>query len=181
LKIYTKTGDKGQTSLLTGKRVAKSHPRLEAYGTIDELNSFVGLLASYKISENDLAFLENIQHNLFNIGALLAMDEKRPQFKIKDIEENDILEIEKEMDIISNLLPRLTSFILPGGSQSIATAHVCRAICRRAERICVHLSENEDIDSNLIIYINRLSDYFFLLSRKIAHENKIEIPCWPKK
>jgi cob(I)alamin adenosyltransferase len=180
VKIYTKTGDKGQTSLLTGKRVAKFHPRIEAYGTVDELNSFIGLLAAYDLSQGDKHVLQKIQNNLFNIGALLAMDVKRPEFKIEDISEADIRQLELEMDKMTDVLPDLKSFIIPGGSQSIATAHVCRTICRRAERFCIHLSENDPVDSNIIIYLNRLSDYFFVLARKIAFDNQIEIPIWKK-
>jgi cob(I)alamin adenosyltransferase len=181
VKIYTKTGDKGQTSLLTGKRVAKSHPRIEAYGTIDELNSFVGLLGAYEICQTDKLVLEKIQYNLFNIGALLAMEIKKPEFKIKDISDADISLLEIEMDKMTEILPKLKSFIIPGGSQSVATAHVCRSICRRAERICIHLSEHDLVDSTIIVYLNRLSDYFFMLARKIAFENKIEIPTWPER
>jgi cob(I)alamin adenosyltransferase len=178
LKIYTKTGDKGQTSLLTGKRVEKYHPRIEAYGTIDELNSFIGLLGAYDIAESDKLFLQNIQRKLFITGSLLAMDEKKEGHGLEDVKDSDIIEVEQEMDRLSEILPKLKLFIIPGGSHAIATAHVCRTICRRAERICVYLSENGHVDSNILIYLNRLSDYFFMLSRKIAFDQKITPPIW---
>jgi cob(I)alamin adenosyltransferase len=181
VKIYTKTGDKGQTSLLTGKRVEKYHPRIEAYGTIDELNSFIGLLEAYDIDGPDKLFLQNIQRKLFVAGSLLAMDEKNEGFAIEEITDNDILEIEQEIDRLTDILPKLKLFIIPGGSHAVATAHVCRTICRRAERICVYLSENGNVDTNILIYLNRLSDYFFMLSRKIAFDQKIALPVWPKK
>jgi cob(I)alamin adenosyltransferase len=178
MKIYTKTGDKGKTSLLTGKRVSKNHPRIEAYGSIDELNSFIGLLRSNALNANDSLFLEQIQNNLFSIGSLLAMDEKRPEFGLKEINPFDIQQIENEIDEITLLLPKLKSFIIPGGSQAIASCHVCRSVCRRAERHCIQLDEFEAVEPNIIIYLNRLSDYFFMLARKVAFENKIKLPEW---
>jgi cob(I)alamin adenosyltransferase len=178
MRIYTKTGDKGETSLLTGKRVPKFHPRIDAYGTVDELNSFIGLLRSYSINNEDNLILEKIQNLLFTLGSLLAMDEKRPEYGIKEVSPDDIHILEIEMDKMETLLPKLKSFIIPGGNQTIATCHVCRSVCRRAERLCTQLSENEFVDINILIYLNRLSDYFFMLARKIAFDNKIEIPTW---
>jgi cob(I)alamin adenosyltransferase len=178
MKIYTKTGDKGTTSLLSGDRVPKYDERIEAYGTIDELNSFVGLLRSGNFNDEDKAFLIKIQHHLFNIGSLLALGDKEVKFKMPEISKKDILEIEQEMDKIDSHLPKLKSFVLPGGEQSVAYCHVCRSICRRAERLIVKLSSTHKINETLIKYINRLSDYFFLLSRKIASEKGFEEIKW---
>jgi len=178
MKIYTKTGDKGKTSLLSGKRVPKYHKRIEAYGTVDELNSFIGLLRSYELDNETNDVLESVQNQLFIIGSSLAMDEKRPEFKLPEINMGDIETLEAEMDKIENLLPKLKSFIIPGGSQSIAVCHVCRSVCRRAERLIIELSDNEQIDELIVIYMNRLSDYFFMLARKVAFDNKIELPIW---
>ncbi len=178
MKIYTKTGDKGNTSLLSGERVPKYHDRIEAYGTIDELNSFVGLLRSANLQKEDNEFLIKIQHHLFNIGSLLALGDKKVKFQMPEITEKDILEIEQEMDKIDNQLPPLKSFVLPGGEQSVAYCHVCRTICRRAERLIVRISIEHSINEQLTKYINRLSDYFFLLSRKIANEKSFEEIKW---
>ncbi len=178
MKIYTKTGDKGQTSLLSGERVAKYHERIEAYGTIDELNSFVGLLRSGELNKDDKLFLIKIQKKLFNIGSNLAMGKKKSSFKPPILKENDIALLEKEMDKIDSLLPKLTNFILPGGSQSVAYSHLCRSICRRAERLIVKLADETEIDVNIVKFINRLSDYFFLLSRKIAFDYHVEETIW---
>jgi cob(I)alamin adenosyltransferase len=180
MKIYTKTGDKGKTSLLSGNRVAKYHLRIQAYGTVDELNSFIGLLRSNLIKESDVQILALVQNQLFNVGSSLAMDEKRSGLSLPEIVVEDIERLEIEMDLIDSFLPKLKDFIIPGGSQSISLAHVCRSICRRAERLCVELSDNDQVDELIIIYLNRLSDYFFMLSRKIAFENNIEMPIWKK-
>jgi len=178
MKIYTKTGDKGKTSLLSGKRVSKYHPRIEAYGTVDELNSFIGLLRASDLEKHSDFILENIQNQLFAIGSLLAIDEKNPKFSLPEISSSDVEMLELEMDRIESALPKLKSFIIPGGSQSIASCHVCRSVCRRAERLIIELSDNEQVHENIIIYMNRLSDYFFMLSRKIAFDNNIEMPIW---
>ncbi len=178
MKIYTKTGDKGKTSLLSGKRVSKYHPRIEAYGTVDELNSFIGLLRASDLEKHSDFILENIQNQLFAIGSLLAIDEKNPKFSLPEISSSDVEMLELEMDRIESALPKLKSFIIPGGSQSIAFCHVCRSVCRRAERLIIELSDNEQVSENIIIYMNRLSDYFFMLSRKIAFDNNIEMPIW---
>jgi cob(I)alamin adenosyltransferase len=178
MKIYTKTGDKGKTSLLSGKRVSKFHPRIGAYGTVDELNSFIGLLRAFELDKINDNLLENVQNKLFVIGSCLAMDEKHPEFAIPEITVVDIEMLELEMDRIEAKLPKLKSFIIPGGSQSIAVCHVCRSVCRRAERLITELADNEQVDELIIIYMNRLSDYFFMLARKIGFDNHIEMPVW---
>ncbi len=178
MKIYTKTGDKGQTSLISGERVAKFDDRIEAYGTVDELNSFVGLLSSTNLKKSDTLFLVIIQNKLFNIGSQLAMGKKKVSFKLPELKEEDIILLEKEMDKIDVQLPKLTNFVLPGGNQAVAYSHVCRSICRRTERLIVKLANETDIDDNIIKFINRLSDYFFLLSRKIAFDFKVNEVVW---
>jgi cob(I)alamin adenosyltransferase len=167
MKIYTKTGDKGKTSLLTGKRVPKHHPRIEAYGTIDELNSFIGLLRAYDFSHGDKEVLTKIQNLLFNIGSNLGMDEKSTDFSLPEVTEQNIKKLELEMDRMDEILPKLNEFIIPGGGKAVALSHVCRSICRRAERLCIQLSESEDVDDLIIIYLNRLSDYFLYLPEKL--------------
>ncbi|MBN1250664.1 MAG: cob(I)yrinic acid a,c-diamide adenosyltransferase [Bacteroidales bacterium] len=178
MKIYTKTGDSGKTSLLSGERVSKYNMRIEAYGTVDELNSFVGYLRSSEIKKEDVSFLIKIQNYLFNIGSFLAMSKVNPKIKIKQITDENIEELENEMDKIELNLPKLTNFILPGGNQAVSLSHICRSICRRTERLCVQLSENEIIDEKIIVFFNRLSDYFFVLSRKITVDYKIEEIVW---
>lgn len=178
MKIYTKTGDKGQTSLLSGKRVSKNYIRIEAYGTIDELNSFVGLIRSFDIDETTKGNLIFIQNCLFSIGSCLATDEKKHNLKNSEISEKDIEFLEKEMDKIEEQLPKMKNFILPGGHQTVAITHICRTVCRRAERIIVELSEKEKIEDVIIMFINRLSDYFFMLSRKFMKDFNVEEVTW---
>ncbi len=178
MKIYTKTGDKGTTSLLSGDRVPKYDDRIEAYGTIDELNSFVGLLRSGNLKSEDKDFLIKIQNNLFNIGSILALGDKEVKFKMPEITQKDVEQLEKEMDKIDENLPKLKNFVLPGGEQTTAYCHVCRSICRRSERLIVKLTEKYAVNDTLIRYINRLSDYFFLLSRKVAQDNGFTEKTW---
>jgi len=178
MKIYTKTGDKGTTSLLSGERVEKFNLRISTYGTVDELNSFVGYLRSSEIKKEDVEFLIKIQNKLFNLGALLATVNKNKNLKISEISDNDIKTLENEMDKIEINLPNLTSFVLPGGNQAVSLGHVCRSICRRAERLCVQLSKTETIEEKLIMYLNRLSDYFFVLSRKITYDFNVDEIIW---
>jgi len=178
MKIYTKTGDKGQTSLLSGERVTKYNDRIEAYGTIDELNSFVGLLHSGELNKDDKLFLIKIQNKLFNLGSNLAMGKKKSSLKLPGLNEEDIILLENEMDKIETTIPKLNNFVLPGGNQSVAYCHVCRSICRRAERLIVKLANETEINENIIKFTNRLSDYFFLLSRKITVDFKIEEIIW---
>ena len=168
MKIYTKGGDKGETSLYGGRRVSKDNIRIEAYGTLDELNSFIGLLAS-NASEADGAFLLKIQNILFDCGSTLAADPIK-NLNVPNLGEDDILKVENEIDNLSSQLEPLRTFILPGGSTEISYAHICRTICRRAERRVVTLSADEKVDPLIIKYLNRLSDYFFVLSRKIARD-----------
>lgn len=181
MKIYTKRGDMGKTSLLSGERVAKYDERIEAYGTIDELNSFVGLLRAGELSKTDGLFLINIQNKLFNLGANLAVVDIKSNLKLPDLAEEDVVLLETEMDTIEEVVPKLKNFVLPGGNQTVAYCHVCRSICRRAERLIVKLSASVDVDGQIIKYINRLSDYFFQLSRKIAFDLDIEEEIWNSK
>lgn len=169
MKIYTKTGDDGKTGLIGGTRVPKNDNRIEAYGTVDELNSFLGLLASYNLLKTEKYFLEKIQHRLFAIGSYLATDTTKTGVnEVSIIHENDIFEIEKEIDKLNENLPKLTNFILPGGSIEGSTCHICRTVSRRAERRILSLTDMYVIDIEIIKYINRLSDYFFILSRHIT-------------
>lgn len=182
-KIYTKTGDLGKTSLIGGTKVAKSHLRIESYGTIDELNSYIGLVNDQLADENSKKILREIQDRLFTIGSSLACDpEKEPKMKIPDLHEEDIYLLEKEIDRMNDSLPEMKSFILPGGHVAISTTHIARCVCRRAERICVHLQlENMFVEPLVIKYLNRLSDYLFVLARYTGHLLQVnEIPWKPR-
>ena len=182
-KIYTKTGDLGKTSLIGGTKVPKSHLRIESYGTIDELNSYIGLVSDLISDSNSKIILKEIQDRLFTIGSSLACDpDKEPLMKIPDLKEKDIELLENEIDRMNEELPAMKSFILPGGHQAISTIHVARCVCRRAERLCVNMQEHElFVDPLVIKYINRLSDYLFVLSRYIGHLlNVEEIPWKPR-
>ncbi len=177
MKIYTKTGDKGKTSLLSGEKVKKHNIRLNAYGSVDELNSFIGYLISLNINKKHKEFLTDVQHKLFNLGALLAV-KKDVNFKIPEITDKDIQALETEIDRLNKGIPPLKEFILPGGSAETAQCHICRSVCRRAERTVSELSEKEKIQELLLIYLNRLSDYFFVLARKISQEKEIKETVW---
>lgn len=166
-KIYTKTGDKGKTSLVGGTRVAKAHIRLEAYGTVDELNSFVGLLSCTIDEDVDKEMLLYIQHRLFTIGSHLATETETMDVKPASIiSDEDIQKLERRMDEIDSELPKINQFILPGGSESAARANLCRTVCRRAERCIYRVKEEYPVGDNIMMFINRLSDFFFLLGRK---------------
>lgn len=178
MKIYTKTGDKGQTGLIGGTRVSKDNARLEAYGTVDELNSQIGLLCTFTIENLSLDFLEIMQHNLFVIGSYLATDQEKTSASSFLISEEKILQVEHEIDRLNEQLPELTSFILPGGSIAAANAHICRTISRRAERKIVTLSKEHNVDIQIIKYINRLSDYLFTLARYINNREGIAEKSW---
>jgi cob(I)alamin adenosyltransferase len=170
-KIYTKTGDTGKTSLIGGTKVPKSHIRIQAYGTVDELNAFTGLLKDQLSEVHSRELLQEVQDRLFTIGSSLACDpDKEIAMKIPDLRESDILLLENEIDQMNAKLPEMKSFILPGGHVTVSTAHICRTICRRAERLIVELDQKEHLGQPLIIkYLNRLSDYFFVLARWIGH------------
>ncbi|MGN8071901.1 cob(I)yrinic acid a,c-diamide adenosyltransferase [Mucilaginibacter sp. SG564] len=178
MKIYTKTGDKGFTSLIGGTRVAKHHIRIESYGTVDELNSYIGLIRDQEISDHDKDILKQIQDRLFTIGSSLAADPERSKMIIPDLHLTDVELLEQEMDTMNEKLPELRHFILPGGNNTISFCHIARCICRRAERITVHLAEESPVDEKVNIYLNRLSDYLFVLARKIANEHKIPENQW---
>ena len=172
LKIYTKTGDLGKTSLIGGTQVPKNHIRIDAYGTVDELNSYIGLVSDYFNNEKTSTTLKEIQDRLFTIGSSLACDpDKEPLMKMPDLNECDIEFLEKEIDAMNEFLPPMKNFILPGGSIAVSTAHVARCVCRRAERCCVNMKEQSlYVDPLVIKYLNRLSDYLFVLSRYICHQ-----------
>lgn len=182
MKIYTKTGDSGETSLYGGKRLSKGHIRIDAYGTVDELNSYIGLIRDLSDHKEDKKFLLNIQNTLFNLGSNLASNPEKEKSKmVPDVTEQDILALENEIDIINASVEPLQHFILPGGNPLISHTHIARCICRRSERICVVLSDLEYVDSNIIMYLNRLSDYLFMLARKMAKYLQIEELKWNVK
>lgn len=178
MKIYTKTGDKGYTSLIGGTRVPKHHLRIECYGTVDELNSHIGLIRDQEISGHDKQVLKEIQDRLFTIGSSLASDPEKSKMIIPDLHENDIELLEKEIDAMNEKLPELRNFILPGGNNAISFCHIARCVCRRAERLSVHLSEESKVNEKVNIYLNRLSDYLFVLARKIGNDLKIPENQW---
>lgn len=181
MKIYTKTGDKGETSLLGGSRVPKFHLRIEAYGTVDELNSYLGLIRDQDIKESFKSFIIDIQNNLFVIGSNLAKEPGKEKVKIPEIDESEIFALENKMDEMNETLPEMKFFVLPGGHQTVSHCHVARCICRRAERVCVHLAKNSEVSPIIITYLNRLSDYLFVLSRKLSSDlGAQEIP-WKSK
>lgn len=178
MKIYTKTGDKGLTSLIGGTRVPKHHLRIESYGTVDELNSYIGLIRDQDISRHNKEILKHIQDRLFTIGSSLAADPEKSKMIIPDLHLEDIELLENEMDDMDKELPPLKHFILPGGSNTISFCHIARCVCRRAERLTVHLAESSTVDEKVNIYLNRLSDYLFILARKVANEHKITENEW---
>lgn len=181
MKIYTKTGDKGNTSLYGGKRVPKYNTRIEAYGTVDELNSFLGLLRDQNINDLHKEFLINIQNDLFTIGAILATptdNEKAKKLNIEQITPADIKKLELEIDALNISLDPMTHFILPGGHQTVSYCHVCRSICRRTERLAFKLADETHINNDVLIYLNRLSDYLFVLARKLTKDLKINETKW---
>ena len=166
-KIYTGSGDKGKTSLVGGFRVPKTHPRLEAYGTIDELNSFIGLLIEEIDDSDTRELLLFIQSKLFTVGSYLATDPTKTEYKIESrITDDSIKRMEEAIDLIDGKLPKMTAFVLPGGSHSAAVAHVCRTVCRRAERNIYRITETEEVEEPVLVFINRLSDLLFVIARR---------------
>ncbi|GAA4268033.1 cob(I)yrinic acid a,c-diamide adenosyltransferase [Hyunsoonleella aestuarii] len=189
MKIYTKTGDKGTTALFGGTRVPKHHIRIESYGTVDELNSYLGLIRDQDIHQNYKDTLIHIQDRLFTIGAILATDPEKAILKngkerlnIPKISDENIQLLEKEMDSMDDVLPPMTHFVLPGGHQTVSFCHIARCVCRRAERLATALNELEPVESNALMYLNRLSDYLFVLARKLSSDLQAnEIKWIPEK
>ena len=183
MKIYTKTGDKATTALFTGKRVPKHHIRIESYGTLDELNSHLGLLRDQKIDANSKKVLALIQNKLFTLGSILATEPSKDQrLKIPRILAEDIEILENEIDIMNKSLPEMTHFILPGGHTTVSYCHVARTVCRRAERMISYLHENEPVPETVLAYVNRLSDYLFVLARKLSKDLQAQEVKWiPEK
>lgn len=178
MKIYTKTGDTGDTGLIGGTRVPKSDLRIEAYGTIDELNSYLGLLRDQEVNQSRLGVFQEIQDRLFTIGSSLACDPEKPNKILPDLRESDILKLEKYIDQFTAQLEPLRNFILPGGHPSISIGHVCRSVCRRAERNCVALHKVSPLDPMLLQYLNRLSDFLFTLCRWMHKELDVPEIAW---
>ena len=197
MKIYTKTGDHGETSLVGGQRVSKCCLRLESYGTIDELNSFIGMLMTYCTDAEDSRFLLDVQGKLFIVGGYLATDTTTHEVRTGNVVTPEMVAtVEEEIDRLQTMVPPLKLFILPGGCQGAAMAHVCRTVCRRAERAILRLEQEivgngsttdgngstiAGIDSNVIAYVNRLSDYFFVLARKLNVDNDTEDVVWRRQ
>jgi cob(I)alamin adenosyltransferase len=179
MKIYTKTGDKGLTSLIGGTRVPKSSLRIDCYGTVDELNSYVGVLRDQEVNAPRREVLKEIQDRLFTIGAHLATDpDKDTHQRIPDLHTEDVALLEKEMDRMDKVLTPLREFVLPGGHQAVSFGHVARCVCRRAERLVIHLSEESPVEDLVVMYLNRLSDYLFVLSRAMAHDLGVAEVTW---
>jgi len=180
MKIYTKKGDSGSTQLLGGTIVKKNHIRLECYGTIDELNAFVGNIYDDIEKKSHKKFLYKIQNQLFNLGSCIAYDGKKSTLNLPNISENDVSLIESEIDKIDNKLPVLKNFILPSGHTIASKCHIARTVCRRAERNLIAIEQDESINHLHLIYLNRLSDYLFVLARSILMENNIPAVEWQK-
>lgn len=189
MKIYTKTGDTGKTSLFGGTRVPKYDLRIEAYGTIDELNAYIGLVRDQKIDKHTASILLKIQTELFTLGAMLATPPEKELLKsgkqrltIEKTDSSKIILLENEMDLMNETLPPMTHFILPGGNTIVSHCHIARCVCRRAERITTQLSDESTINPQILVYLNRLSDYLFVLARKLTFDTKsLEIPWIPEK
>ena len=182
MKIYTKTGDQGLTSLLGGSRVKKSHLRIEAYGTVDELNSHLGLVGDQPVNGVRRPFLQQIQDRLFTIGSSLAADPQKARLSLPDLLESDVTALEEAIDAMEQHLPPLKAFILPGGHPSVSCCHIARCVCRRTERLVISLQEESYVEELVIKYLNRLSDYLFVLSRMMAQDlGAGEIAWKPRK
>jgi cob(I)alamin adenosyltransferase len=179
MKIYTKTGDKGLTSLIGGTRVPKSSLRIDCYGTVDELNSYIGLLRDQEVNAPRRDVLKEVQDRLFTIGAHLATDpDKEARQRIPDLHTEDIDLLESEMDRMDQVLTPLREFVLPGGHPAVSFGHVARCVCRRAERLVIHLREESPVEDLVVMYLNRLSDYLFVLSRAMAHDLGVAEVTW---
>lgn len=185
MKIYTKTGDSGTTALFGGSRVKKYNLRIESYGTVDELNSYIGLIKDQEISDTIKEILLKIQNDLFTLGAMLATPPEKETLKsgkerlnIPKVDENSIQFLENEIDKMDATLPQMTHFILPGGHQAVSFCHVARCVCRRAERLSVELNDQEIINNDILKYLNRLSDFLFVLARKLSKDLSVEEIKW---
>ena len=185
MKVYTKTGDSGTTALFGGTRVPKHHIRIDSYGTVDELNSFLGLIRDQDIQQEYKDTIIKIQSDLFTIGAILATDPEKATLKsgkerlnIEKISADDITSLEQEMDKMEASLSPMTHFVLPGGHQTVSFCHIARCVCRRAERLATALNELEPFESNALKYLNRLSDYLFVLARKLTHDLQADEIKW---
>ncbi|MGY6562655.1 MAG: cob(I)yrinic acid a,c-diamide adenosyltransferase [Luteibaculaceae bacterium] len=179
MKIYTKTGDTGETSLISGKRVPKDNDRIEAYGSVDELNSWLGVLLTHQdCPEDTKEILIRAQNELFVIGSHLANEPGKNDFPLPAIDENGPQKLEFEIDRLNQALEPLKHFVLPGGSQGVSFAHVARTVCRRAERHVVKLSHVEPVEESIIVYLNRLSDFLFIWSRYVAKTTQVEEVKW---
>ncbi len=183
MKVYTKTGDDGTTGLIGGTRVKKWDLRLESYGTIDELNSYIGLLRCQALNQKQTETLVAIQNHLFVLGANLATDVSKTNFReTLSSGEEEIALLEKEIDRMQEKLPSMKCFVLPGGNTTVSFCHIARTVCRRAERLVAHLSAETDVNPNVMKFLNRLSDYLFVLSRQISNDQNVkEIPWILKK
>ncbi|MGQ2982445.1 cob(I)yrinic acid a,c-diamide adenosyltransferase [Flavobacterium sp.] len=189
MKVYTKTGDKGTTSLFGGDRVPKHHIRIESYGTVDELNSYIGLIRDQDIDPDHKQILIRVQDRLFTVGAILAtppakeiLKNGKERLNIPKISEADIELLENEIDAMETTLPPMTHFVLPGGHTTVSYCHIARCVCRRAERLSVHLNDIEPVDILVLTYLNRLSDYLFVLARKLSHDLQADEVKWiPEK
>ncbi len=189
MKIYTRTGDEGMTALFGGTRVPKHHIRIQSYGTVDELNSWLGLLRDQDVQSRYKEVLMKVQKDLFTIGSILATDPEKAILKsgkerlnISKISSEDIAFLEKEMDHMEESLPQMTHFILPGGHPAVSYCHIARTVCRRAERMACILHENQPFDAEVLSYMNRLSDYLFVLARAFTYDLGAEEVKWiPEK
>jgi len=189
MKVYTKTGDSGTTALFGGTRVPKHHIRIESYGTVDELNSHIGLIRDQEINQLYKNVLIEVQDRLFTVGAILATPPEKETLKNGEkrlqnlgIQESDIEYLENQIDLMEESLPQMTHFVLPGGHTTVSYCHIARCVCRRAERLAVHLNDIEPTDELVIKYLNRLSDYLFVLARKLSFDLKADEVQWiPRK
>lgn len=178
MKIYTKTGDRGMTALFGGKRVSKADLRIETYGTVDELNSWIGVLRDQEVNAKRGADLIEIQDRLFTIGSILATEPGNEKVRIPSLSDNDTAFLEKLIDAMDAQLPPMRFFVLPGGAPAVSFGHVARTVCRRAERLIINLNSSEPVDSQVIVYMNRLSDYLFMLCRTMAAELHVSETPW---
>ena len=177
-KVYTKTGDKGETSLFGGTRVPKTHQRIETYGTLDELNVFAGSIRDYDISQPIKDQIVWVQDRLMVISSLLATEKENAKTKLPHLSSNDVPQLEKYIDEFENKLPEQKAFIIPGGNAAVSSIHKARVICRRAERQVLLLNQTVEVEKTIIRFLNRLSDYFFVLSRKISNDFNAEETYW---